>query len=185
MGLDILLGANNQADLDAGHYNPDDHRLSRNFCHFMCRRSAIVGLPELDQIGQLTGVDIAPLYEMEEYVLPEDLAAWLEDEDNEAERNRLVQQTAAAAAAMAGNIERVTATVQALLAHLATIEHLPSRLLPDKEGTFADEGAYFANFFASKMNRFDNTFGQDLRNLNSFLHYAKSKGSETVFFVYG
>ena len=184
MGLDILLGANNQAELDAGDYNPNDHSLSRNFCNFMYRRSAIEEEPELDQIGRLTGIDISPLYEMENYILPEDLKSMLEHADDEAERQEIIEQNNAAAAAMSGNIDRVLTTVESLLTQLATIADLPSRLLPDEYDTLHST-AYFANFAATKMNAYDNTFGQDLRNMKSFLLYAKSKGSETVFFVYG
>ncbi|SES92031.1 hypothetical protein [Hymenobacter actinosclerus] len=184
MGLDILLGANNQAELDAGHYDPDDHQLSRNFCNFMCRRWAIEEEPELDQIGRLTGVDISPLYEMDNYTLPEDLSSMLEYADDDAERQEILARTQAASAAMAGNIDRVTATVEGLLTQLTTMEDLPSRLRPDPEDTLYAT-AYFANFSAARMNAYDNTFGQDLRNFRSFLEYAKGKGSETVFFVYG
>jgi hypothetical protein len=184
MGLDILLGANNQAALDAGNYDPDDQRLSRNFCNFMTRRGAIEEEPELDQIGQLTGVDISPLYEMENYTLPEELSSMLEYADDEAERQEILARTQAANAALAGNIDRVTATVKGLLMQLATVEDLPSRLRPDKENTL-DSTAYFANFSASRMSAYDNTFGQDLRNFKNFLDYAKGLRSETVFFVYG
>lgn len=184
MGLDILLGANNQAALDAGHYNPDDQGLSRNFCTFMCQRGAMEEEPELDQIGRLTGVDISPLYEMENYTLPEDLSSLLEYAADEAERQEILARTQASNAAMAGNIDRVTATVEGLLTQLATIEDLPSRLRLDKEDTLYST-AYFANFSASRMNAYDNTFSQDLRNFRSFLDYAKGEGSETVFFVYG
>jgi dynactin complex subunit len=184
MGLDILLGANNQAALDAGNYDPDDQRLSRNFCNFMCRRSAIAEEPELDQIGRLTGVDISPLYEMENHTLPEELDSMLEYADDEAERQEILARTQADNAALAGNIDRVTATVEGLLTQLTTMEDLRSRLRTDEEDTLYST-AYFANFSASRMNAYDNTFGQDLRNFKNFLDYAKGKGSETVFFVYG
>ncbi|MBO2013127.1 hypothetical protein [Hymenobacter negativus] len=85
---------------------------------------------------------------------------------------------------MAGNIDRVTATVEGLLTQLTTMDDLLSRLRPIEEDTFYST-AYFANFSASRMNAYDNTFGQDLRNFKNFLDYAKGKGSETVFFVYG
>jgi hypothetical protein len=183
MGLDIFLGANNQAELDAGDFEPYAHDLSRTFCYFMCRRGAFEGVPELDQIGALTGIDVSPLYEMENYMLPEDVESMLELEEDEAEKLAM-KERAAAAVAIAGNIDRVTATLQALLTQLAPIVDLPNRLLPDPGDTLQGE-SYFANFSAAKRNKYDNTFGQDLRNFKSFLDYAKSKGSETVFFVYG
>jgi hypothetical protein len=184
MGLDIFLGANNQAELDAGDFDPSAHDLSRTFCYFMCRRGAIEGVPELDQIGYLTGIDISPLYDMENYMLPEDVESMLEFEKDEAEKFALQERANAAAMAIAGNINQVTATVQALLTQLALITDLPNRLLPDPTDTL-QSASYFADFFAAKRNKYDNTFGQDLRNFKRFLDYAKSMGSETVFFVYG
>jgi hypothetical protein len=185
MGLDILLGANNQAALDAGDFKPSDHRLSRNFCALMCRQNDFEGASELDQIGQMTGVDISPLSEMTHYMLPEDVAGWLECEQDPAERKRVTEQAEAAAAAIAGNLNRVTVTVQVLLTQLALFDDLPSRLLPVAEKPFREAGLYFTSFASLRMNQFDNTFGQDLRNLKVFLDYAKSKRSQTVFFVFG
>jgi hypothetical protein len=72
MGLDILLGATNQSALDAGEFNPYDHRLSRNFCELMCRQKDLEGASEPDQIDQLTDVYISPLAEMTHYILPKD-----------------------------------------------------------------------------------------------------------------
>jgi hypothetical protein len=185
MGLDILVGANNQAALDAGAFNSGDHRLSRNFCELMCRHQDFEGASELNQIGQLVGVDISPLSEMTHYQLPEDVASWLEYEKDPADRMRILEQAEAAAAAIAGNLNRVTVTVQALLTHLALIEDLPGRLLPVAGEPFREAERYFASFAAPRIDRFDNTFGQDLRNLKAFLDYAKSKGSQTVYFVFG
>lgn len=33
----------------------------------MCRKNVVEHEPELDQIGRITGIDIAPFYEMENY----------------------------------------------------------------------------------------------------------------------
>ena len=185
MGLAIFLGANNQAELDAGDFEPSAHDLSRTFCELMCRQNDFEGASELDQIGQLTGVDISPLSEMTHYLLPEDVASWLEYEEDPAERKRITEQAEAAAAAIAGNLNRVTVTVQVLLTQLALFDNLPSRLLPVTGKPFREAGRYFTSFASPRMNQFDNTFGQDLRNLKAFLDYAKSKGSQTVFFVFG
>lgn len=186
MGFDIMLGATNQAELDAGDYNPNDHRLSRNFCNFMTRRSELAeeDEPELDQIGRLTGVDITPLYEMEGYTLPEEVRSLLDYAEDEEEREEIRARTTAANAVVTGNIDKVTAVVQGLLSRLETIPDLPSRLRSDESDTL-HRAAYFASFASPRMDAYDNTFGQDLRNFMRFLDYARSKGSKTVFFVYG
>jgi hypothetical protein len=60
------------------YYDLDDinfhkHSLSRTFCNFMSRRDLIAGEPELDQIGKITGLNIQPLYDMNNYTNDVDL----------------------------------------------------------------------------------------------------------------
>ena len=184
MGLDVFAGATNQAVLDAGEYDYEQHRLSRAFCDLLDRRWEGATTPEIDQIGHLTGVDISPLYAMAAYQQPEDLAAHLAYALDEEEATEIAQQAAEAADAIADNIDRVLATVAALLAGLATLPDLPARLTPTNTNPRYDLG-YFANFDQARWNRFDNTFGEDLRHLHNFLRYAKAHGSTTVFFAYG
>jgi hypothetical protein len=174
MGLDVFAGATNQAVLDAGEYDYDQHRLSRAFCDLLDRQWAGTTTPEIDQIGHLTGVDISPLYAMAAYQQPEDLAAHLAYALDEEEATEIAQQAAEAADAVAGNIDRV----------LATLPDLPARLTPTDTNPRYDL-SYFANFDQARWNRFDNTFGEDLRHLHNFLRYAKAHGSTTVFFAYG
>jgi hypothetical protein len=184
MGLDILLGADNYTELQRNNYNASNQELSRTFCHFMGRRHEIEEEAELDQLGRLTGVDITPLYEMDNYLQPEDLALMLEHADSEEEKQEIQQRADNNEAAMANNIERVAATVDALLAKLAQIDDLPSKLVPDKYDRLGSEH-YFTNFSQPGGNWIDNNLGQDLRNFKNFLDYAKSEGTTTVFFVYG
>jgi hypothetical protein len=183
MGLDVFLAANNQAVLNAGDYEPDHHRLSRTFGFLLDRRHEISGVPELEQIGQLTGVDITPLYAMAEYLLPEVEQLLLEAEEQETARTALQQRFTMAAAARAGNLDCVTDLVHALLHQLAQLPDLPAQLLPALPDTLHN-ASYFAHFSAPTHNGYENSFGQDLRNFRCFLVYAKSKRSETVFFVF-
>ena len=70
MGLDVSVGVNNHEEVFTPEYESKDqkqHSLSRTFCNFICKRNAVDGEPELDQIGRLTGTDIASIYQMEEY----------------------------------------------------------------------------------------------------------------------
>jgi hypothetical protein len=183
MGLDVFLAANNQAVLDTGDYEPDHHRLSRTFGFLLDRRHEISGVPELEQIGQLTGVDIAPLYAMAEYLLPEVEQLLVETEEEEAARIALQQRFTMAAAARAGNIDLVTDLVHALLHRIAQLENLPGQLLPAFPDTLHN-ASYFAHFSAPTHDGYENSFGQDLRNFYRFMVYAKSQRSETVFFVF-
>jgi hypothetical protein len=72
-----------------------------------------------------------------------------------------------------------------LLTHLALIDDLPSRLLPVGGKPFREAGRYFTSFAVPRMDQFNNSFGQDIRNLKAFWDYANSKESQTVFFVFG
>src|SRR5262245_40752284 len=73
MGLDISICTDNNKEVrSADYYNPEHdyfnkHNLSRTFCNLMCRQYLDAVNPELNQIGHITGVDIMPLYQMEEF----------------------------------------------------------------------------------------------------------------------
>ena len=90
MGLDISVNFDNQEKL----YSLDEYRktresinLSRTFCNFMCRREVVQDCrPELDQIGELTGIDISFLYDMQEYTEEWEIDEMLEFEDDEEEK---------------------------------------------------------------------------------------------------
>ena len=185
MGVDILLGATNQEVLDESkQIRARSHDLSRTFGYFMSRQSVADGEPELDQIGRLMGINIAPLYEMKNYVLEEDLQSELEWLDEE-EQQELIQQVETNRASMEGNIDRVRLTVEALLDKLSTVDNLPELLTANGHDTLNHE-VYFSNFNSERESSYmNNNFGQDFRNFKSFLDYAKSHGTTTVFFVYG
>lgn len=185
MGLDILLWTPNQEEFDHDEANYSHHNLSRTFCNLMCRPGVAEEEPELDQIGQLTGVSIAPIYAMENYYVAEDLEEELEFADSKEEEQKLRAKAAAANAKLEGNLNNVLDTITQLLTQLAPIADLPARLLPTTYDTL-NRGGYFADFIRDTGDGYiNNNFGQDLRNFKSFLEYARSKGSRTVFFRYG
>jgi hypothetical protein len=185
MGLDILLGTTNQKVLDESEQvRTRSHNLSRTFCNLMCRKDAIVGEPELDQISRLVNVDVSPLYDMEKYVLEEDLQSWLEYEDEE-DRPAFIQRVEIDRASLEGNIDLVYHIINTLLIRLERINNLPN-LLNDNGDDVLNNKVYFADFNLDKGEGYiGNNFGQDLRNFQSFLEYAKRHNSTTVFFVYG
>jgi hypothetical protein len=126
-------------------------------------------------------VDIAPFYAMETYPEGVELDWRLELVSNEQERQAVLHQAELAKAQLEENLATVLATVEALLSRLATIADLPQRLT----STWGHE-SYFADFTQDVgQGSIGNNLGQDLRNFQRFLHYAKSQGSTTVYFSYG
>jgi hypothetical protein len=188
MGLDIHLQTDHpvlqNTELDEEHFH--SHSLSRTFCNLMCRRNnGGEEEPELDQIGRLTGVDITPLYEMDTYPEEEGLEFQLSMAADEAEEEQIRQEAEDAKAHLAGNVDRVQATVEALLTRLPEVDDLPHRLT-SADHTEADYAPYFSDFLSNPGDGYiGNNFGQDLRNFRSYLHYVKEAGGTTVFFTYG
>jgi hypothetical protein len=184
MGLDISLCTTNlEALYQENHDYFNEHSLSRTFCHLMFRQHNVEGEeePEFDQLGRLVNVDIAPLYAMETYPKGEELEWRLESAGNEQERQAVLRQAELAKAQLEGNLATVLETVEALLGRLTTIADLPQRLT----STWGHE-TYFADFTQGVGQGYiGNNLGQDLRNFQRFLHYAKGQGSTTVYFSYG
>jgi hypothetical protein len=184
MGLDISLCTTNpEALYQEEHDYFNEHSLSRTFCHLMFRQHNVEGdeEPELDQLGRLVNVDIAPLYTMETYPEGVELEWRLESARSEQERQVVLNQAELAKVHLEGNLVTVLGTVEALLSRLATIADLPQCLT----STWGHD-SYFADFTQDVGQGYiGNNLGQDLRNFQRFLHYAKSKGSTTVYFSYG
>lgn len=184
MGLDIIVCTTDSEGLyqeDPTLF--DEHSLSRTFCNLMFRQQNVgVGEdPELDQVGRLVNVDVAPFYAMETYPDEEEVTWRLESARNEQERQAVLSQAELAKTQLEGNLATVLETVEALLNRLATIPDLPQRLT----STWGHE-SYFADFTQDVGQGYiGNNLGQDLRNFKRFLHYAKSQGSTTVYFSYG
>lgn len=190
MGMDAYLMAENQEELYTVMRDTNSrhrYQLSRTFYHFMCRQHVATGEPELNQLGELTGVDIQPLYEMETY--PEEMGLeWqLEQAKSKKERQQILREAEAAKAKLAGNVDRVLVTVEALLNKLATIDNLPDLLDASRRDTF-HRPSYFANLLREagegEIDYLDNNFGQDLRVIKRFVELAKSHGGTTVYFEY-
>lgn len=190
MGMDAYLMADNQEELYAVMQETNSrhrYQLSRTFYHFMCRQHVATGEPELDQLGELTGVDVQPLYEMETY--PEEMGLeWeLEQAKSKKERQQILWEAEAAKAKLVGNVDRVLATVEALVSKLATIENLPDQLDASRRDTLHSP-TYFADLLREagegEIDYLDNNFGQDLRVIKRFVELTKSYGGTTVYFEY-
>lgn len=182
MGLDIHIRTNNFEELNSDENYDDFYKydLSRRFCNFMLRQNVVSHEPELEQIGRITGVDISPIYGMENYPDEE----WIEDSldiaESEEGRQAILKRAEEDKAKFDGNIDRVLMTLRALIDKLSTIDNLPSLLISDEFGD------YFLDFNKDTGDGYiRNNFGQDLRNFKKTLEYAKSKGTTTVWFGYG
>ncbi|MFL5743202.1 MAG: hypothetical protein ACJ751_00955, partial [Niastella sp.] len=131
MGLDISLGTDIK-EIYRKEYEKNqkydyfkEHSLSRTFCNFMCRQYASNGEPELDQIGQITGVDISPLYQMEKYQSENDGGYIFQlQHASEAERQALLEEARKNRENLQGNIDKVYFTVNSLIEKLTTIDNL-------------------------------------------------------------
>ncbi|HET9505324.1 MAG TPA: hypothetical protein VFO93_17405 [Hymenobacter sp.] len=122
---------------------------------------------------------------MENYREEIDLAEELEFAESEEERNRMQARTTANNARLDGNLAIVYEAITQLLVQLTSLTELAARLQPTSYDTLGRD-IYFADFILEIGGGYTHdNFRQDLRNFKSFLEYAKSKGSRTVFFRYG
>jgi hypothetical protein len=191
MGLDILIRTDKDDQIftadyhDPKHDHFNKHSLSRTFCNFMCRQNVVSGEPELDQIGQITSVDISPIYEMEKNGSTGELESFLEMAGSEDEKQNILEQARQNEEKLKGNLGKVLSTINALIDKLSSIDNLP-QLLNDHGHDTLDYKTYFTDFKSDEGQGYiDNNFGHDLRNFKRFLEYAKERGVTTVFFNYG
>lgn len=193
MGLDIHILTDNHEDIYSDDYHAPEndyfhkHSLSRTFCNFMCRQNVCEGQPELDQIGEITAVDISPIYQMETYGSDtgEELDFFLETAESEEERQRILDEAQQSKEKLKGNLDIVLLTINTLIDKLSNIDNLP-QLLNNYGYDTLKYDYYFTDFNTDKGEGYiDNNFGQDLRNFKRFLEYAKDKGAATVYFNYG
>ena len=188
MGLDILLQVDKQLvtdNLSNAEDNFKHHSLSREFCHFMCRKDVVDHEPELNQIGKICKVDISSLYEMENYPDEEGLEFELEYAKDENEKQKILKLSELNRNKIINNIDKVLLTISSLIDGLTGIENLNNSITKTNNDTLNAE-YYFSDFNEDKGEGYiKNNFGQDLRNFKRFLKYAKENGATSVWFHYG
>ncbi|MBZ4041192.1 hypothetical protein [Flavobacterium hibisci] len=189
MGLDISVNFDNQENiylLDEFEKIQEVANLSRTFCNFMCRKDVVEDCrPELDQIGELTGVDITFLYNMQEYTEEWEIEEMLEFEDDEDEKENLRQSRLKKNIEVENNISEVKNNLTLLIEKLGETENLEQKLDKTSYDTIGIE-KYFSNFHTNPGDGYiGNNLGQDLRNLLSLLNFGLSNGSKTIYFNYG
>lgn len=180
MGLDIGLSI-----VDSETFCPDycddvdyrQHHLSRTFCTLMCRLDDKKS--EFAQLSQLVSVDIQPLRDMREY----SNEYLFEDHDSEVERQEMLAQLKVAKRKITDNLDKVTRIIDTLIQFLSVTDDIP-RLI-EEHVEFRNWKRYFSDFMLDTANeRYDNNFGQDLRNFRRFLEYARSCGGKSVSFSF-
>ncbi|WP_207534883.1 hypothetical protein [Desertivirga arenae] len=189
MGLDIHVNTDKDEELFPSDYFregglSDQHSLSRTFCNFMAARQ-IDHKPDFESIREITGVDISPLYQMEDFPVEEELDYRLSTAESEAERQALIAEAQLKKQALEGNIDKVLGTIEALISRLGAVDNLKDILL--KEAMDPETVSYYFSDFNQDKGKgyIDNNFGHDLRNFKRFLNYAKERGAKTVWFWYG
>ena len=189
MGLDIQFAVDNSQEVFTPEYITNDefshsHKLSRTFCNLMCRQHGFSGIPELDQIGKITGLDISPLYQMECFMEDFEIDDELSRFETNEEKENFKKTTLAEMEKNNGNIEIIYELISALIDRLSKINNLPEKLDHAEYDTLNSE-IYFSDFNLNPGNGdIDNNFGQDLRNFKNFIEFARSKGSKTIYFRY-
>ena len=185
MGVKIYLMMNKSDFFGSEDFNKDEYRLGRRFCFLICRKDHINHLPELDQIGVITGVDISPIHEMDNYYDDEDyIQQVLDDLDAQEEKDERLHNIRKHNRKIEGNIDKVTQTINQLIEKLEEIDDLPRLLLPTNKDTLGIE-KYFGNEkidIRGSCNQ--NNFKLDLKAFQKFLSFAKENGADTVWFMY-
>lgn len=191
MGMDVILCSNlpSNVSTNASSFNRKEtsHDLSRTFCNLLCRKDAVGGeIPELDQLGALTHLEIEQLYDME--LLVSDQLIDMEEFSEYHSETAIKQAKIDAAqeqAKIAHNIPSVLELLTDLLNVLPSMEPLAHHFAPTNRDTL-DRATYFADFTKDVGKGYiGNNFGQDLRNFQHYLLYAQTNGATSVCFSFG
>ena len=189
MGLDITVTFDNWEELhklEGFAILEEETKLSRTFCNLMCRRSVVEDTtPELDQLGDLTSIDIEFLYNMEEYSEEWEIDEMLEFEEDEVERKRQKEEMLKRNSEVENNLKFVTDQLTKLIKRLEEIPNLVEKLEKTENDTLGIEH-YFSDFTANPGDGYlNNNLGQDLRNLLKLATFGKQNASKTIYFNYG
>ncbi|MCI4669044.1 MAG: hypothetical protein MRZ79_12995 [Bacteroidia bacterium] len=186
MGLDVILSSDKTNEiLNDPAYEDCESSLSRTFCWLLMRIHGIEeGVPELDQIGKLTGLDISLFYTMMDDP-EEELEFRLPHAKTEEERQAILRDAQRKRLKLDNNISDVKELVEALQKKLKAIPDLPDRLeRPASEK--GRMGKYFSNFEDNPGDGYiGNNLGQDLRNFSNYLELASRNGAANVWFSFG
>lgn len=200
MGLDIRISTTKIDELYAIEPTKDyfyEHSLSRTFCNVICRKNAFEWASELEKIGGIVGLDVQPLFDMEDYAEEHDVQEQLSFMESEVERLNFQKRVDDGRKKSEGNIDKIINLISHLISSLSEIDNLNEQLKNEykrqylhgkelKSIMYYVDFGYFTDFNIDKGDGYmHNNFGQDLRNFKRFLEFAKENGRTTVWFFYG
>lgn len=187
MGLDISIAVDNDTELFTSEYFSQkyQHALSREFCNLLCRTGVVEHKPELDQIGEITNIDISQIYKMAEYPSEDEELDMIDFAETEEEKKRLTSDFEKRKQEVHGNINQINSLIEKLISSLNTIDDLYERLIKTDFDSM-NSPYYFSDFKEDKGEGYiKNNFGQDLRNFKRFIDFAIKRNSKTIWFEFG
>lgn len=189
MGLDLFVTFDNAEDFLYDHEFEDDdawknrHEVSRTFCNLMCRKDAVEGTPELDQIATKTGIDVSVLYYMMNYITEDHIEEALEFDDDLVEdefREACRKQNEK----IEGNIDALIVLLQTISNYLTSKKDISQEM--DNHGFDTLGSDYFKNLDQPEpVNYIKNNLNQDLNNLIRMAQFGKRNGAKTIYFEIG
>ena len=183
MGLDIFYNVDNNDEIFTFEYITDDelkkhHELSRTFANLMSRKNVISEneKTELDQISQITGIDLSSIINLDEIPDLDELEEILEYDPEYYEEQKAEYEIQRRK--IENNLDEVSSKIIALIEKLKEKEDLYG-LLSSTSFDSLNNSVYF-----KKENNGRDNFYTDLNNFKNFMDYAGSKGIKTIWFRY-
>ena len=151
--------------------------LSRQFCNLIDGWNYDGSF--MDRIGQLTGVDVKPILEMETYRPPDEeyLDVMLEFAETEEEKNEILDREKQKIEKLKNNLEQVMFTIEQLIKKFPLITHQI-----EAAGNCSQQ--YFSMPPSEQEYTSEDYFFDDLMKFKNFLTFVKTKGTTTVFFEF-
>lgn len=183
MGLDIFYNVDNDDEIFTFEYITDDelkrhHELTRTFANLMSRKNVIPEneKTELDQISQITGIDLSSISHLDEIPDLGELEEILEYDPEYYEAQKVEYEIQRRK--IENNLDEVSSKITELIEKLKEKEDL-YRLLSFTSFDSLNSSVYF-----KKENNGGDNFYTDLNNFKNFVDYARSKGTKTIWFRY-
>ncbi|ASS49110.1 MAG: hypothetical protein A3D31_04730 [Candidatus Fluviicola riflensis] len=181
----IAICAFNSAEMNDEELIKDDLQLfvkwelSNMFCDLMLRRDLVFEMAELDQIGQITGINVEPLYDMTFYwdkTAEAEHLSYCATESDKAKQLAIIQTSNEK---LIHNIDRVHETVISLENALNAIENLEEQIVDSNDGFFND-----LRYFAKTNDGYSDTIYSDIKKMSEFLVFVKSLDGDTTYFKF-
>ena len=187
--LSLFLGMPLKVSICALHsdeliYGIKDHshehqslQLSDHFGDVLTRHQLVNESAELNQIGDLIGVDIFPLYEMCYFWDEDDKAKQLSLYQTQSEKEAELSLIEEMNRMLAKNIDIVYATVVFLESKLKGIDHLDEQLVNSNDSLIN-----YQTYFRRSENESAMNFFTDIGKIKGFIQQAKALELDTFYF---